>query len=283
MTGGRSSGEAITGNVPDFRIRNAVSWRFSSNLSPTACINSLYFFLNSKSSIILSSISFIFCSVQLYPKPKLIKAKNSKPPQFWTEKEVNKILDLAKGKYVYDLLVFALNTGLRAGELAHLRWEDVNLEKGFLVVQGYDIEYHTKKISFEPKNHELRRVKLNFEALNVLRMLRPNSEWTPFCFGNKRGRPRKNNMQRDLRIITRKLGIDKKGQWHCARRTFAVHVLQNGGSVEVVRQLLGHSDLKTTQRYLNVTNRHLDNAVDLINFGGEELETGKVLPFKMTT
>lgn len=209
-----------------------------------------------------------------YPKPKLIRAKSVSAPKFWTEEDVFEILEAAQNTYIVNMLVLGLNTGLRKNELCYLQWSDINLDKGFLLVQSHPEDH------FNPKDYELRRIKLNQDALLLLRRLRTQcrSE-APYVFGNKYGRPRKNNLNRDLRIILERIGKSDKGGWHCTRRTFASHLLMAGADLESVRVILGHSDLETTKKYLNVTDKHLDNTIDLVGFSADK-KSDKVIPFQ---
>ncbi|MBN2224096.1 MAG: tyrosine-type recombinase/integrase [Deltaproteobacteria bacterium] len=209
-----------------------------------------------------------------YPKPKLIRAKKVKAPKFWTEEEVKKVIEASSGTYITDMILLALNTGLRRNEVCYLRWDDVNLDRGFLLVQGHPEDHHN------PKDYEIRRIKLNRDALSLLIRIRTESlPNVPYVFPNKYGHLRTNNLDRDLRLILAKTGIPDKGGWHCARRTFASHLLMAGADLESVRQLLGHSDLDTTKKYLNVTDQHLDKTLDLIGFRAEG-EQKKVIAFK---
>jgi integrase len=209
-----------------------------------------------------------------YPLPKLIRPKKVTAPKFWTEEEVEIILESASKTYIYNILRFALNTGLRLNELRYLRWGDVNSKNIFFLVQSHPED------GFNPKDYELRRIKLNREALDVIIEQRNNvPSDIPYVFPNKYGRPRVNCIKRDLRIILKRVGITDKGGWHCARRTFACHLLMAGADIESVRIILGHSDLETTKRYLSVTDKHLHEVVDLVGFT-DKIERGKVLSFK---
>ena len=216
-----------------------------------------------------------------FPKPKLIRGKKAKLPQFWSENEVQNVLREARSTYLYNMIRFGLNTGLRRIELVHLRWADINFHGGFLNVQSYEIKYGGQKFTFDPKDHESRRIKLNDQALELLVSLRDQERLSPWVFPNRYGKPRLNlrNLGRDLKTVLTRAGVSDKGLWHCIRRTFAVHLLMNGADLESLRQLLGHSDISTTQAYLNVTGEHLDKTVNLIGF--EEKEGyGKVIPLK---
>ena len=206
-----------------------------------------------------------------YPRPQLIRARKVTAPKFWRKEEVKRLLESSRGKYVHNMLIFALNTGLRLNELRYLRWEDINLEKGFFLVQSHSED------RFNPKDYELRRIKLNLEATSVLKEQRDKvPSVVTYVFPNKYGRPRKNCIDRDLRKELRKAGVVDKGAWHCARRTFASHLLMAGADVESVRIILGHSELETTKRYLNVTDQHLNEIVDLVGFSDNLLREEKL-------
>ena len=60
---------------------------------------------------------------------------------------------------------------------------------------------------------------------------------------------------------------------------FKNHLLMAGADVESVLIILGNSDLETTKRYLSVTDKHLNEIVDLVGFT-DKIERGKVLPFR---
>lgn len=113
----------------------------------------------------------------------------------------------------------------------------------------------------------------------MLSRIRPRSEISPWIFANKYGKPRENSLHRDFTIVVKCAGVKGKGGWHSLRRTFAVHLVMAGADLESLRRLLRHSDIKTTQVYLNVNGRHLDNTIDLIGFKGQK-EKGAVISFR---
>ena len=64
-------------------------------------------------------------------------------------------------------------------------------------------------------------------------------------------------MQLVLAAAKEKAGILKLGSVHALRHSFATHLLDKGTDVTLIMKLLGHNDIKTTLRYLNVTNRDM--------------------------
>lgn len=76
---------------------------------------------------------------------------------------------------------------------------------------------------------------------------------------DKKGPYSTRSFQKVLHIAKKKAGITKKGSVHALRHSYATHLLDNGLDITYIQKLLGHNDLKTTLRYLQVTTRDLVN------------------------
>jgi integrase len=70
----------------------------------------------------------------------------------------------------------------------------------------------------------------------------------------------------DLKKIAKKAGIDKRLHFHSSRHTWATRALRKGMRIEYVSQLMGHSNIKTTQIYTKIVNEDLDNAMKLFDY-----------------
>jgi integrase/recombinase XerC len=139
-------------------------------------------------------------------------------------------------------------SGLRVSELCQLSVEQVRLSDRALIVWG--------------KGAKERRVPLGEPAIEALRawlVVRPEVvpvEAGSTVFGNERG---KQLTPRDVRRI-----IDRRSPSpthpHALRHTFATHLLDGGADLRSVQELLGHSDVATTQRYTHVSRERLRSA-----------------------
>jgi integrase len=160
--------------------------------------------------------------------------------------------------FIQDLMLFALNTGLRVGEIFTLPWSNVDLEKNILNV-------------FAPKTGKTRTVPINAEARKVLDAwaLGRKNEFVFYNHGT--GKPYV-DLKAGFALACRKAGISGV-TWHTLRHTFASRLLDRGADIVTVQQLLGHSTVTVTMRY---THTNLDSkraAVAKLEGFGDNLVT----------
>jgi integrase len=140
-----------------------------------------------------------------------------------------------------------LRTGLRLGELRALRWQDVDLVGGRIMVRqsAWENEIGT------PKGGRAREVQLGDEVAAVLEK-HPRRLRCELVFPNSEGSLRDTSgCVWALRRIGTTAGLGHVG-WHVLRHTFASHLVQRGVALMVVKELLGHSDIRTTLRYAHL-------------------------------
>jgi len=180
--------------------------------------------------------------MEVLPKIKLLKV----PPQKYTYlsiEESKSLLDTATGQW-REMIILALNAGLRFGEIIGLKWENINFEENLLKVTQTVV----RDIETSPKSNKIRTVPLNKD---LLQMFLGKEKTGKYIFESNNGAPLQSCISiRTLHKICEEAGIKKIG-WHALRHTFASRLAENNVSIVVVQQLLGHSDIKTTMRYVH--------------------------------
>jgi integrase len=170
-------------------------------------------------------------------------------------------LILACGPELRPLVLAALFTGCRRGELLSLKWRDVDFDREKLEVFRPKDQSHDVLDMHPALAEELGRLK---------KMRKDKAEPDDAVFLNSYGRP-----WCDFRRAWRKAlkGAKLAGRpglvFHAMRHTFATHFLENGGAVTDLRAQLGHSKLETTQRYAELVNTRRRDTIRALDFGSK--------------
>lgn len=144
-------------------------------------------------------------------------------------------------------VALAYGAGLRVSEVTALRVRDIDTDQ--LVVHITQAKGNKDRISVLPAS--LR------DALVVLSAGKKPDE---YLFASERGgRISERSLQHVFANALQKAGIQKLATFHSLRHSFATHLLENGTDIRYVQALLGHSSIRTTQRYTQVTNPSLKN------------------------
>ena len=142
-------------------------------------------------------------------------------------------------------------TGIRVSELVGLRLQDLNLERGFLVVMG--------------KGSKERAVPLGESAAGSVKsyldrgrplLLKSGESDSLFISARRRGITRQMFWER-IKLHARTAGIASSISPHTLRHCFATHLLDNGADLRAVQAMLGHADISTTQIYTHVSRERL--------------------------
>jgi integrase len=198
------------------------------------------------------------------PRIKRLKVAQQKF-DFLSREESAQLLNGAKGIW-YEMVLLALKTGLRFGEIRALDWSDINWNRGSLTVQR---SINRGTIS-SPKNHKIRHISLVNELINLLGNRKKNYGWV-FSNGSG-GIIRRDMMRRELHKLCDSVSLRRIG-WHILRHTFASQLAMAGASLKAVQELLGHSSIQTTMRYAHLSPSILDDTIKLLendepkNFG----------------
>jgi site-specific recombinase XerD len=157
---------------------------------------------------------------------------------------------LENPRLVRNFLMYAmlLDTGLRINELLHVQWEDINLTQRSLTVM-------------HSKDHHQRFLFFTTFTLHLLDLLRGFVSPQGYIFIDLHTHQRLcvSSIETITQRLMKTLHLEKSISPHKWRHTFATRFLTQGGNLEVLRILLGHHNLRITQKYLHVTHTQLQH------------------------
>lgn len=175
---------------------------------------------------------------------KRLKEKPRKYPRSFSKEEVHKILDNANDFYK-DLFKFFLYTGMRRDEVRYIEWEDIDFKNKEIYIRN--------KENFSPKDGKERTVPMHPEVEKILKRRKKESG---FVFSSPKDKEFSQNVwQEQLLGITQKLNIEN-AKLHYFRHTFASRAV-NQMDIKSAAEILGHSDLKTTMKYIHGSRDHI--------------------------
>ena len=182
-----------------------------------------------------------------------------KTPAFLTIQDAERLLVAIKENWFRDVVIFAINTGLRRGELLSLRWKDVD--------QQLQIARITNREDFTTKSGEERIVSLNDAALSVLNRRR-QSPLCDYIFTDDKGVPlTPDTVSHKFKRVIRAAKLPEALHLHSLRHSFASLLVGSGTSLFTVSKLLGHSSTKTSEIYSHLLPQHMQKEVDKITIG----------------
>jgi integrase len=162
--------------------------------------------------------------------------------------EVNRLLATASDGF-HPILVTALHTGMRRGEILNLRWPDVDLHNRVLTVQ-------------ESKSGKKRSIPIDQTLHDTLKGL-PSRFKRGQVFPAADGGPMADLGHKFQRLM-QKAGIED-ARFHDLRHTFASHLVMNGVDLKTIQELLGHSTIIMTMRYSHLAKSHRTEAIKTLD------------------
>lgn len=178
-------------------------------------------------------------------------------PIFCTKEDVQKLMSAVSEEWLKDMIVFAVLTGLRRGEIVNLRWKDVNMDR-----RTVKIESNPNFVSKQGRKRvvplgdtafllvQKRFGKSDSEYVFTLNGRRIFDEWVTHAFKKA---VRAANLE------------DGRIHFHSLRHTFASWLVQDGVSLYEVQRLLGHSSIRVTEIYSHLQPEMMHDTVNRIN------------------
>ncbi|PPC90451.1 MAG: integrase [Methylobacter sp.] len=181
--------------------------------------------------------------------------------RFLDDDERQRFLNACKdssNEWLYLCVILALSTGMRQGELMALKWPNVNLKDGFIILH-------------ETKNGERRRVPLAGHGLELLREhAKIRRLDTDLLFPGNSHKDKPIDLRKPFENALKAAEI-KDFHWHDLRHCTASYLAMNGASLAEIAEVLGHKTLAMVKRYAHLSDGHVSNVVASMNakiFGG---------------
>ena len=208
-----------------------------------------------KCKMAAQSLSFFFRHVlkQAYVIPTVIyPRKSTKLPAVMSAREIKALIDGVKNIKHRTIIMLLYSTGMRLSEIARLKITDIDSKNMRIkVVQGKGAKDRYTILS-EAVLLELRAYYIIYKPKEYL------------FNGSRPGGPMSmRNIQHLVQKALAQIGLDSKNYTvHTIRHSFATHLVDNGTDLHTVKELLGHSNLQTTMRYLHLTSTRIQGIVN---------------------
>ncbi len=178
-----------------------------------------------------------FFSKNPVSKAGLIKVNNKQERIITIEEEISLLNN--SNYYLRNIIICALNTGMRKGEIISLEWNNIDLKNNVITLK------HTNT-----KSKKDRKIPINSVMRKLLLELKIQRDGNEYVFLNSDRKPytRQDSLNRTFQNALRKSEIEGL-RFHDLRHTCATRMIENGANIVAVKEILGHSSLDMTMRY----------------------------------
>lgn len=196
----------------------------------------------------MSAIKFFYESVLKREKENYDLPRAQKPqqlPTVFAESEILRIIKATDNLKHKTILCLAYAGGLRISEIANLKINDVDSKRMLITLR-------------QAKGKKDRQVMLAEKLLVMLRSYFKEYKPKIYLFEGYGGEQYSvRSISKVMQQCKEKAGVNKKGNIHALRHSFATHLLEGGTDLFSIKELLGHNSLRTTLQYTHVSKKHL--------------------------
>lgn len=169
--------------------------------------------------------------------------------RYLTREESQTLINVC-ADHLKPIVICALNTGMRKSEILSLKWEQIDLKNGFILIE-------------QTKNGQRREIPINNTLKVTLQGLTRRLD-IPFVFYNPSTCKRYDDVKKAFHGACKKAKINDF-VFHDLRHTFASQLVMAGADITTIKELLGHKSLTMTLRYAHLAPSHKTRAVELLD------------------
>ena len=204
-----------------------------------------------------SSVNLVLCALKFFYEGVLEKdifkkiktpKQEKKIPMVLTKEEIFAMINSIKNKKHKLLIELLYSSGLRVSEAVALKTENINLD-----------ERIAKIVAGKGKKDRLVILSRNLSK-NLKKYLDKRKFESQYVFPTQKNKKEHLSIRQAQKIVNKaakKAGIKKRVFCHALRSSFATHLLEAGTDIRIIQELLGHTNLQTTQRYTKVSTEQL--------------------------
>jgi site-specific recombinase XerD len=190
-------------------------------------------------------------------KVKQLREENQVERILSPEEEIK--LLAAANEPLRTIILVALNTGMRRGEILKLTWSCVDFHQSAITIVN-------------PKNGKMRKVPMNETAVKVLAARKKMNGASSFVFFDVKSLKPWESVKTAFLASIRRAEIARL-RFHDLRHTFATRLVARGVDILTVKELLGHSNVGMTMRYAHPSKENMRRAVQMLSGDGHQMDT----------
>lgn len=246
------------GDIELDKINNRILEEFIATIFTKSQAAAALYYRTFKASL-NKAVSWEYLTMNPLAKVKLPKMQK-KDPVFITPKEFQQIILQTKSKLLQDLFIIAFHTGMRLGEIVNMRWNWIDFSNKLIKVKVSDM--------FITKSKKERTIPMNktvFETIEMLKSDLLDKHKDGYVFHIRySAKLNEDYVSKNFKKAVKKTNLNQNVHFHTLRHSFASNLIQNGASIFVCKELLGHEDIKTTIIYSHLDYKNLVDAVKLL-------------------
>ena len=198
-------------------------------------------------AMLSKAVHWNMCPDSILSKVRKVKPlKNVNKRLRYLSKEECFSLINACAKHLKPIVLTALLTGMRKSEILNLTWQQIDLKHGYILLD-------------KTKNDDRREIPIS-KGLKKLLFSIPRNPEIPYVFYNPETKKPYTDVKTAFKNACKKAGIEDF-HFHDLRHTFASYLVMNNTGLAVVKELLGHKDIKMTMRYSHLSPEHKVRAI----------------------